>query len=960
MRKLTGLFIALILLSVSILSAAPSEYYFKFHINSHEELGKLTRIISIDNVRDLTVFAYANDDQLRDFESMGYSYEPLPHPGTLIQPEMSADKFDAKAWDVYPTYDAYISMMNQFAIDYPGLCQIVNAGSTVEGRSILFARISDNVADEEDEPEVMYTSSMHGDEITGYVSMLRLIDSLLVSYGTDSLITRLVDSCEIWINPLANPDGTYASGNSSVYGATRYNANGVDINRNFPDPKGGPHPDGNGWQPETIVMMDFAEDHSFVISGNHHGGAEVINYPWDTWSRLHVDTDWWEMICHEFADSAQYYSPSGYMNGFDDGITNGYAWYSIEGGRQDYMNYWHGCREVTMEISDTKLIPASQLPAHWTYLRVSFLNWLEQGLYGIRGVVTDAETGDPVFATITIVWHDSDLDSSRVFTDPDVGDYHRMIEAGIYDVRIDALGYESKTIKSVVVSNGAGTRADAALTPMPNEPNLQFLSHDAGTVDPGDNVSMHITLINNGAGNGTGINANLTTTDSYITVTQMTSAYPNITALGGTGTSLSTYQFSVSPSCPLNHDVQFDLDITADDGYASSISFELTVGQAMEDFETADFSSLPWVMGGSQDWTIVSTDPYEGAYCSRSGDITHNQSSEMSVTFEIGTAGDITFYYKVSSESGWDFLRFFINGVEKETWSGQIGWTQATYAVTPGTRTFTWKYTKDGSYSSGSDCAWIDNIIFPPVTLPAPDITTASLPDWTEGVFYSQQLEATGGAGALSWIDKFDDLSGTGLSLSTGGLVSGTPSSAQAISFTALVSDEASGTDEQLFTFTINPTLTITTVSLPGGNIDELYSETLAAEGGTGSKAWSDKNGDLTATGLSLSPAGVLSGTVEDTMTISFTALVQDGVGATAEQVLSPVFIRPYICGDANGDSLVNVGDAVYLIGYIFHDGPAPDPIESGLANGDEDVNVGDAVYIINFVFKSGAAPICP
>lgn len=960
MRKTTALYLLLVLILVTNIYAARSENYFKFNINNREEIGKLTRVVSIDNIEGFTVYAYANDEQLRDFEALGYSYEILPHPGTLIIPQMSIDKFDAQAWDVYPTYEAYVSMMNQFAADYPGLCQIVNAGSSIEGRSLLFARISDNVAVEEDEPEVMFTSSMHGDEITGYVLMLHLIDSLLVSYGTDSLVTRLVDSCEIWINPLANPDGTYNGGNSTVYSATRSNANGVDLNRNFPDPDDGPHPDGYPWQAETVVMMDFATAHSFVIGGNFHGGAEVVNYPWDTWSRLHVDTYWFEDICHEYADSAQYYSPSGYIDGFDDGITNGYAWYTITGGRQDYMNYWHGCREVTFEISNTKLIPASQLPAHWNYNRVSFLNWLENGLYGIRGVVTDANTGDPVFATIKIPGHDSDLDSSRIFTDPDVGDYHRMIQAGIFDVEFSAPGYAMKTVKGVAVSDQSATRVDVALTPLLIEPDFDFVSQNAGTVDPGDDVAMNLTLINNGAGNGTGIGATLSTADSYISITQAYSDFPTITALGGTGTSLSAYLFSVSPSCPLYHTVYFDLYITADGDHYDTVSFEIIVGQVIEDFESGDFASMPWTMSGSLDWTITSSNPYEGTYSAQSGSITHNQISKMSITLDVGTAGNITFQYKVSSEGGWDFLRFYIDGVEKGEWSGTVSWSEASYAVTPGTRIFAWEYSKDGSYSSGGDCGWVDKIIFPQVSMPAPEIITVSLPDWTAGIYYSEQLEASGGSGALTWSDLNGDLAGTGLSMSSGGLLSGTPASAQSISFTAEVTDEGSGTDQRLFGFTINPAVTITTTSLPDGIIDEAYSQQLLSDGGTGSMTWGDKNGDLVSTGLSLSSTGLISGAVDNPDTVNFTALLQDNVGSSTEKPMSIIFIRPYVCGDANGDDLVNVGDAVFLINYVFRSGSAPDPLEAGFANGDEDLNVGDAVYVINYVFKSGGSPVCP
>jgi len=65
-------------------------------------------------------------------------------------------------------------------------------------------------------------------------------------------------------------------------------------------------------------------------------------------------------------------------------------------------------------------------------------------------------------------------------------------------------------------------------------------------------------------------------------------------------------------------------------------------------------------------------------------------------------------------------------------------------------------------------------------------------------------------------------------------------------------------------------------------------------------------------------------------------------------------------CGDANDDNSINVGDAVYLIAYVFKGGPGPDPVDAGDANCDGDVNVGDAVYLINYVFKSGPEPCCP
>ena len=77
----------------------------------------------------------------------------------------------------------------------------------------------------------------------------------------------------------------------------------------------------------------------------------------------------------------------------------------------------------------------------------------------------------------------------------------------------------------------------------------------------------------------------------------------------------------------------------------------------------------------------------------------------------------MSFYYKVSSESNYDKLHFKIDGVEKNNWSGEVSWAQASYALTPGSHELRWEYSKDVSVSSGSDCAWIDNVVFPPTTI---------------------------------------------------------------------------------------------------------------------------------------------------------------------------------------------------------------------------------------------------
>jgi len=453
--------ILLSLISTAASQSRTTQIYFKFRIESRDDLYSLGRIIEIDNIVGDTVYAYSVDTRFERFRKLGYDYMVLPNPGSLFSPKMSRTVDEFLEWDSYPSYEVYVATMYRFADNYPDLCQVENVGYSVEGREILFAKLSDNVATEEAEPEVMYSSSMHGDETTGYILTLRLIDYLLSNYGSDNQVTALINNLEIWLNPLANPDGTYFGGNESVFGAIRYNVYWVDLNRNFPDPDEGANPDGRAYQPETLAMMSFFEAHSFIISANFHGGAEVVNYPWDTWPQRHADDNWFIQISREYADSAQSNSPSGYMNDLNNGITNGWDWYTIAGGRQDYISYFKGGRETTIELSSTKLLPPNQLPNLWNYNRAAMLTYFEQAYYGIKGIVTDARTGQPLAATITVLNHD--IDSSRVFTDRDVGDYQRMIDAGIYDLRFTAAGYNPQTVNNVSVNDRSVTIVDVQL-----------------------------------------------------------------------------------------------------------------------------------------------------------------------------------------------------------------------------------------------------------------------------------------------------------------------------------------------------------------------------------------------------------------------------------------------------------------------------------------------------------------
>jgi hypothetical protein len=175
---------------------------------------------------------------------------------------------------------------------------------------------------------------------------------------------------------------------------------------------------------------------------------------------------------------------------------------------------------------------------------------------------------------------------------------------------------------------------------------------------------------------------------------------------------------------PFNFDLMIAEDAELGESIALGIALDMglqminhgliiPVGAVMEGFETGDFSAFAWDNSSSVPWTIVSSDMNSGSYSARSGAIGNNTNTNLQLTMDIVSDGEISFFRKVSSESGWDYLKFYIDGQEQGSWSGQEGWSEESYPVSAGTRTFKWTYIKDTGMTGGSDAAWIDDIRFP-------------------------------------------------------------------------------------------------------------------------------------------------------------------------------------------------------------------------------------------------------
>ncbi|HSN49783.1 MAG TPA: M14 family zinc carboxypeptidase, partial [Bacteroidales bacterium] len=225
-----------------------------------QTINRLTRNYSIRSVRDKSIHILLSPLTVEKFIAEGYEYqlvERTDNKGVIS----SASIAEVMQWDSYPTYSQYDSIMRFLASSYPALCVLDTIGKSINGRLVLVLKISDNCKTDETEPEVFYTSSIHGDETAGFILMLRLSEYLLKNYSLNNRVKNLVDNLEIWINPLANPDGTYRNSNY-ILSPVRFNANGYDLNRNFPDPDGPVVKR----QKETLDMMRFLADRRFVLS----------------------------------------------------------------------------------------------------------------------------------------------------------------------------------------------------------------------------------------------------------------------------------------------------------------------------------------------------------------------------------------------------------------------------------------------------------------------------------------------------------------------------------------------------------------------------------------------------------------------------------------------------------------------------------------------------------------------
>ena len=233
-------------------------------------------------------------------------------------------------------------------------------------------------------------------------------------------------------------------------------------------------------------------------------------------------------------------------------------------------------------------------------------------------------------------------------------------------------------------------------------------------LSPGDDGMVHFVFVNKGGATAPTARFDVFNSHSEIIIANTQWNFENLAP----GVEFSVdMNFSIGSNAI--NGATYELPYAVQHGkYVLLDSYFVPVGRSMEGFETGDFSAFDWHSTSPiYAWEVVGENPYEGNYCARSSAIQDGESTMLYIDLNIASEGEVSFYYKVSSESGYDKLHFRIDDVDKGNWSGEVGWSQASFPLTPGTHRLQWVYSKDVYVSSGSDCAWIDNVVFPAAQL---------------------------------------------------------------------------------------------------------------------------------------------------------------------------------------------------------------------------------------------------
>ncbi len=459
--------LGLVFISTLVYSFKENYNLVRVYLPNREEIYQLADL-NLDFAREHftnLVDVIINDEVLKIIRSRGFRAEVIKRGEEFlaIPPE-------------YHTYEETFHTFDSLQSLYPAILHIETIGYTQWRRLPIYGiRISDNPLIEEDEPAIMFTGVTHAREPLGNEIIIYLAKYLCSNYAHSAQVRRWVDSLDIWLIPIVNPDGfkfMWDSAQSYPYwrknqrdnnnnGRFDRNYDGVDLNRNFdwrwtyggstnpPDQTyRGPFPNSES---EVQALCNLARRQKPLFGISYHSYGAVVIYPWRFQGQATPDEDILSAMAQRMAQLIGYtYTPSS-------GSNQSLDWLYARIGQYDFL----------VETARNEFIPrAESIPVicQQNFNGDTFL--LNRAFYaGIWGHVKDAVIDSPLVAEVQVLGRVDTALSPRT-TDSLFGRFHRVLNPGSYDLRFIAPGYETVTVRNVGVVPESLTRLEIRMERM--------------------------------------------------------------------------------------------------------------------------------------------------------------------------------------------------------------------------------------------------------------------------------------------------------------------------------------------------------------------------------------------------------------------------------------------------------------------------------------------------------------
>ena len=446
MKTITGIAATLFIILVFILNASAQttstqRMLVNIYLENKEDIHRLDDMALCFATSKIEGFAQVvlTQSELDEINHRGFHTEIVAYPdrANIVDPE-------------YHSYEEVLFLMDSLANAYPDICKLDTIGVSQElGLVIQAMKISDNPGIEEDEPAILLDGLHHANEPVSMETCLAVLEHLLINYGTDTTITNWVDSIEIWIVPILNPDGwkyvveeNLASPwwrknqrDNNGNGTFDPDYDGVDINRNYDynwatggsgDPSSwtyrGPAPFS---EKEAQAKRDLALSQKFVLSLSYHSHGEIIIYSWSDTPPA-PDQELIIEIADSIASRIPVFSGAGTYQPTPSSCTTGFS--------RCWMYVVAGSLEYTVETAP-EFVPPGPDGIQIAQDNIYGALYIFDRVFGpgLTGHITNSTTGKPLIATVKILEIFNPVLTPRT-SEALYGRYYRLLQPGTYSI----------------------------------------------------------------------------------------------------------------------------------------------------------------------------------------------------------------------------------------------------------------------------------------------------------------------------------------------------------------------------------------------------------------------------------------------------------------------------------------------------------------------------------------------